>query len=126
MSKVANLLFCYELQRRLSAAGHDTVSVAAHPGVADTELTRYIPGPLMLLAPLFRPLLNTAASGAWPTLLAATRENIEGSEYFGPSKRHETAGPAIQVKSTGYSHDQHVAQKLWDLSVEMTGVDPGI
>jgi len=126
MSKVANLLFCYELQRRLSATGDDTVSVAAHPGVADTELTRYIPGPLMLLAPLFRPLLNTAAAGAWPTLLAATRENLKGGEYFGPSKRGETAGPAIEVTSTGYSHNQEVAKKLWDLSIEMTGVDPGI
>lgn len=126
MSKVANLLFCYELQRRLSAAGDGTVSVAAHPGIADTELTRYIPRPLMLLAPLFRPLLNTAAAGAWPTLLAATKENVKGGEYFGPSKRRETAGPAIQVQSTGYSHNEEVASKLWELSIEMTGVDPGI
>jgi len=126
MSKVANLLFCYELQRRLSAAGDETVSVAAHPGIADTELSRYIPGPLKLLTPLFRPLFNTAAAGAWPTLLAATQEDIKGSEYFGPSKRRETAGPAIQVKSTRYSHNEDVASRLWDLSVEMTGVDSGI
>ena len=54
-----------------------------------------------------------------------SREDVKGSEYFGPSKRRETAGPAIQVKSTGYSHNEEVASRLWDLSIEMTGVDPG-
>jgi NAD(P)-dependent dehydrogenase (short-subunit alcohol dehydrogenase family) len=126
MSKVANLFFGYELQRRLSAAGDDTISVAAHPGVADTELTRYIPGPLMLAVPLLRPLLNTAAQGAWPTLYAATGEDVEGGDYYGPSKRLETAGPAVKVRSTRHSHKEDVAERLWDLSIEMTGVDPGI
>jgi NAD(P)-dependent dehydrogenase (short-subunit alcohol dehydrogenase family) len=126
MSKIANLYFAYELQRRLSAAGDDLISVAAHPGIADTELSRYLPRALVLAAPLFRPLLNTAAQGAWPTLCAATAEEVQGGEYYGPSKRRETAGPAICVKSTRRSHDKDVARKLWDLSIEMTGVDPGI
>jgi len=126
MSKLANLYFAYELQRRLSAAGDDVISVAAHPGMADTELSRYLPRALMLAAPLFRPLLNTAAQGAWPTLCAATEEEVQGGEYYGPCKRGETAGPAIRVKSTRRSHDKDVARKLWDLSIEMTGVDPGI
>jgi NAD(P)-dependent dehydrogenase (short-subunit alcohol dehydrogenase family) len=126
MSKIANLYFGYELQRRLLAAGEDTISVAAHPGIADTELTRYMPGALMLAAPLLRPLFNTAAQGAWPTLYAATGEDVEGGKYYGPSKRGETAGPAVRVKSTRSSHNKKVAQKLWELSIEMTGVDPGI
>lgn len=126
MSKLANLYFAYELQRRLSSAGDDVISVAAHPGIADTELSRYFPRALMLAAPLFRPLLNTAAQGAWPTLCAATAEEVQGGEYYGPCKRRETAGPAIRVKSTRRSHDKDVARKLWDLSIEMTGVDPGI
>ncbi len=126
MSKLANLYFAYELQRRLSSAGDDVISVAAHPGIADTELSRYLPRALMLAAPLFRPLLNTAAQGAWPTLCAATAEEVQGGEYYGPCKRRETAGPAIRVKSTRRSHDKDVARKLWDLSIEMTGVDPGI
>ncbi len=126
MSKIANLYFCYELQRRLSAAGDATISVAAHPGIAETELTRYIPGALMLATPLFRPLLNSAAQGAWPTLLAATGEDVRGGEYFGPSKRGETAGPAVRVKSNRKSHDSKIAERLWDLSIEMTGVDPQI
>ena len=126
MSKIANLYFAYELQRRLSAAGDDLISVAAHPGIADTELTRYLPRALMLAAPLFRPLLNTAAQGAWPTLCAATAEDVQGGEYYGPCKRRGTAGPAIRVESSHRSHDKDVARKLWDLSIEMTGVDPGI
>jgi NAD(P)-dependent dehydrogenase (short-subunit alcohol dehydrogenase family) len=126
MSKIANLYFAYELQRRLTAAGEKTISVAAHPGIADTELTRYLPGALMLAAPLFRPLFNTAAQGAWPTLYAATGEKVVGGEYYGPSKRGETAGPAVKVKSNRSSHNKKVAKQLWDLSIEMTGVDPGI
>jgi len=126
MSKIANLYFAYELQRRLSAAGEGTISVAAHPGIADTELSRYLPRALMLAAPLFRPLLNSAAQGAWPTLCAATGEEVKGGEYYGPCKRRETAGPAIRVNSNHRSHDKEVARKLWDISIDMTGVDPGI
>lgn len=125
-SKIANLYFAYELQRRLSAVGGDTLSVAAHPGIADTELSRYIPRSLMLLAPLFRPLFNTAAQGAWPTLCAATAPEVQGGEYYGPGRRNQTAGPAIRVESNRRSHDKDVARKLWELSVEMTGVNPGV
>ncbi len=126
MSKIANLYFAYELQRRLAAAGENTISVAAHPGIADTELTRHLPRALMLAAPLLRPLFNTAAQGAWPTLYAATGNDVVGGAYYGPSKRGETAGPAVKVKSNRSSHNKKIAAKLWDLSIEMTGVDPGI
>jgi NAD(P)-dependent dehydrogenase (short-subunit alcohol dehydrogenase family) len=125
-SKLANLYFAYELQRRLEAAGDTAVSLAAHPGIADTELSRYIPKPMMLLAPLFRPLFNTPAQGAWPTLAAATSEGAQGGDYYGPSKRRETAGPAIKARSTRRSHNTETAERLWDLSIEMTGVDPGL
>jgi len=125
-SKIANLYFAYELQRRLAAAGDTAISVAAHPGIANTELSRYIPKALMLFAPLFAPLFNSPAQGAWPTLCAATWEGVEGGDYYGPSKRAETAGPARKVQSTQRSHDPEVARKLWDLSIEMTGVNPGL
>lgn len=125
-SKIANLYFAYELQRRLAAAGDSTISVAAHPGIANTELSRYFPKALMLLSPLFSPLFNTSAQGAWPTLCAATAPGVEGGDYYGPCKRRETAGPAVKVTSTRRSHDTDVAKKLWDLSIEMTGVDPGV
>lgn len=126
MSKIANLYFTYELQKRLAAAGDGTLSVAAHPGIAETELSRYSPRAMMALMPLFRPFFNTAAEGAWPTLCAATMPGVQGGDYYGPAKRLETAGPAVKVKSTRRSHDPAVAARLWNLSVEMTGVDPGI
>ncbi|MCR9104190.1 MAG: oxidoreductase [Gammaproteobacteria bacterium] len=126
MSKLANLLFSYELQRRLDAAGLPILSVACHPGIASTELSRYMPGILTKGTELLQPLLNTAAAGAWPTLCAATANYVAGGEYYGPAYRFETAGPAKRVRSNRASRDQAVAERLWNLSIEMTGVDPGI
>ncbi|MFT6957334.1 MAG: NAD(P)-dependent dehydrogenase (short-subunit alcohol dehydrogenase family) [Halieaceae bacterium] len=127
MSKLANLLFSNELQRRLEAADMTTISLACHPGVADTELSRYLPdflsGTFSLVA---GPLFNTAASGAWPTLCAATSPYVQGGEYYGPAKRRETAGPAIKAKSSRRSQDRKLADRLWQISIQMTGVDPGI
>jgi len=125
-SKLANLLFTYELERRLRAADSTTIAVGCHPGIADTELGRHMPKIVMLAAPLFKVFFNSPSEGAWPTLMAATSEGIEGGDYIGPSKRGETAGPARKVDSTGRSHDEQLAAQLWDLSVEMTGVDPGL
>jgi NAD(P)-dependent dehydrogenase (short-subunit alcohol dehydrogenase family) len=125
-SKIANLYFCYELQRRLSALGDDTISVVAHPGVADTELSRYIPKPFLLFMPVLKLFFNSAEQGAWPTLCAATMAGVKGGEYYGPSKRGEIAGPAIKVKSNRLSHNEVIAKKLWDLSMEMTGVKPNL
>ncbi|MDH4040138.1 MAG: oxidoreductase [Gammaproteobacteria bacterium] len=129
-SKIANLYFAYELQRRLSAAGDTTISVAAHPGIADTELLRYMPRALEALSPLIRPLFrsvfNTAAQGAWPTLCAATGPAVQGGDYYGPCRMSQTAGPATRVESNRRSHDLAVAKRLWDLSIDMTGVDPGV
>lgn len=125
-SKIANLYFGYELQRRLNAISDDTISVVAHPGVADTELSRYIPKPFMLMMPVLKLFFNSAEQGAWPTLCAATMAGVKGGEYYGPSKRGEIAGPAIKVKSNRRSHNESIAKKLWDLSIEMTGVKPNL
>jgi NAD(P)-dependent dehydrogenase (short-subunit alcohol dehydrogenase family) len=125
-SKIANLYFGYELQRRLSAIGDDTISVVAHPGVADTELSRYIPKPFMLFMPVLKLFFNSAEQGSWPTLCAATMAGVQGGEYYGPSKRGEIAGPAIKVKSNRRSHNKDIAKKLWDLSIEMTGIEPNL
>ena len=121
-SKIANLYFGYELQRRLHAIGDNTISVVAHPGIADTELPRYIPKPFMLLMPVLKLFFNTAEQGAWPTLCAATMVGVKGGEYYGPSQRGEIAGPAIKVRSNKRSHSESIAKKLWELSIEMTGV----
>ena len=129
-SKLANLLFTYELDRRLEAKGASTRAVAAHPGMADTELGRHYPAwakvLLAVLRPVLRPFVNSAESGAGPQELAATHPDVRGGQYFGPGRRAETSGKAKQVESSEQSKDPEKARRLWDLSIEMTGVDPGL
>ncbi len=121
-SKLANLLHTYELDRRLRAKGNGTIAVAVHPGGADTDLGRHMPswlfGPMSFL---MRPFLNTAAQGAWPTLMGATAPGVEGGQYFGPRGMGEVAGPARKVDSNARSKDSDLARRLWDVSVELTG-----
>ena len=123
MSKLANLLHMYELDRRLRAADSPVIAVACHPGVADTELTRNFPG---LLVSLFRPLsslfMNSAAEGAWPTLAAAAAPGVESGSYFGPSRNGEWVGPAREVQPRPKAKRIETAKRLWDVSEEMTGV----
>lgn len=123
MSKLANLLHMYELDRRLRAAGSPVIAVACHPGVADTELARNFPG---FMVALFRPVsslfMNSAAQGAWPTLAAAAGEGVEGGEYFGPSRNGEWVGPAREVQPRKIAKQIELSKKLWDVSEEMTGV----
>ncbi|QFU75770.1 SDR family NAD(P)-dependent oxidoreductase [Halioglobus maricola] len=121
MSKLANLAFSRELDKRLKASGSNCVSIACHPGIATTELSRHFPWWVMLAAPLFALLANSPKQGAWPTLMAATDSSLQGGEYCGPSKRKQMAGPAICVSQRKI--DQMELEKLWDLSVELTGVD---
>lgn len=123
-SKLANLMFMYELDRRLRAAESSTIAVGCHPGIADTELARHLPGVVRFAVPLFRPFFNTAAAGAWPTLMAATGPDVEGGDYLGPKKRNETAGPAGAAHTSSVARDDALAAALWDLSIEMTGIDP--
>ena len=126
MSKLANLLHTCELDRRLRARGSSTTAVCVHPGGSDTELARHLPDWTHLLFPIVRLFLNTAAQGAWPTLLGATAPGVEGGQYFGPKGIGQIAGPARRVDSNAASKDVAVAGRLWDVSVELTGVDPGL
>jgi NAD(P)-dependent dehydrogenase (short-subunit alcohol dehydrogenase family) len=125
-SKLANLVFVFELNRRLRAAGSNTISVGCHPGIAKTELTRHFGAWYRPLAPLVGRLFNTQLEGAWPTLMAATHPDAKGGHYYGPSRRFETAGPARRAYATATARDQEVGERLWALSVAMTGVDPGM
>ncbi len=125
-SKLANLMFMCELDRRLRAAELSTIAVGCHPGIADTELARHLPAVVRFAVPLFRPLFNSAAAGAWPTLMAATGPDVEGRAYLGPAKRNETAGPAGAAHASSVARDVALAARLWDLSIEMTGIDPEI
>lgn len=90
-AKLANLLFTYELQRRL-APGGTTIAVASHPGVSNTELVRNMPRPLVAVAAILAPLMQDAELGALPTLRAATDPAVRGGQYFGPDGFGEIRG----------------------------------
>ncbi|GLY32290.1 SDR family NAD(P)-dependent oxidoreductase [Kineosporia sp. NBRC 101731] len=121
-AKLANLMFTYELQRRLAAHG-STVAVAAHPGLSNTELARNTPPalrlPLTVLAPL---ITQPAPMGALPTLRAATDPAVLGGQYYGPGGRGELRGNPRLVVSSPESYDIAVQQRLWSVSESLTGV----
>jgi NAD(P)-dependent dehydrogenase (short-subunit alcohol dehydrogenase family) len=121
-SKLANLLFTYELQRRLAAAGAPTLAVAAHPGFSNTELARNSPVVLRALVPLGRVLAQSPAQGALPTLRATTDPAVLGGQYYGPDGPGELRGAPRVVKSSAQSHDAALQQRLWAVSEELTGV----
>lgn len=120
-SKLANLMFTYELQRRLVAAGAQTVALAAHPGGSSTDLGRHIPG-ARIAEPILGVLAQSAAMGALPTLRAATDPAAEGGQYYGPDGFMETRGHPVLVASSDRSHDPAVQQQLWGASEELTAV----
>ena len=126
-SKLANLMFTYELRRRLTAKGAPTIAVAAHPGVSNTELMRHIPGSglpgFSLLAGL---VTNSPPVGALGTLRAATDPAVQGGQYYGPSGFRELVGHPVLVKSNSKSHDVAMQQRLWTVSEELTGVKFGV
>lgn len=123
-SKLANILFLFELDRRLRAAGSPVTAVGAHPGFAATDLMRHS-AILRALNPLFSRIFNTAAMGAWPTLHAATGPVRPGA-YYGPQKMGEMRGPSGEAKRTAMAQDPKLASDLWDLSVRLTGIDPDL
>lgn len=123
-SKLSNLLFTYELQRRLKAAKKDTISVAAHPGVAMTNLARHMEGKFLfkILAPLFKLMAQDQAAGALPQIRASVDSQVKGSEYFGPEGKREFRGYPVLVQSNEASHNLEDARKLWEESEKLTGV----
>jgi NAD(P)-dependent dehydrogenase (short-subunit alcohol dehydrogenase family) len=122
-SKLANLLFTYELQRRLAASTSSAIAVAAHPGFSNTDLVRHLPAPLRLFQPVIgRAIAQSAARGALPTLRAATDPHVSGGQYYGPSRLFETQGHPVPVSSSRQSHDPALQQRLWTVSAELTGV----
>src|ERR1700722_18040021 len=118
-SKLANLMFTYELQRRLSGAG-TTIAVAAHPGLASTELARYTPA---IVASFYvRVMTQEAAMGALPVLRAATDPGVLGGQYYGPGGLFGARGYPKLAKSSRQSHDTAIQRRLWTVSEELTGV----
>jgi NAD(P)-dependent dehydrogenase (short-subunit alcohol dehydrogenase family) len=120
-AKLANLLFTYELQRRLAAHG-TTIAVAAHPGGSRTELMRNLPALIARASAVVEPLFQEAAMGALPTLRAATDPGAIGGQYFGPDGFAQTRGYPKVVASSKKSHDAALQRRLWAVSEELTGV----
>ena len=125
-SKLANLLYMFELDRRLGKAERATQAIGCHPGVALTELTRHLPLPLRTMTPLAAPFFNSSAQGAWPTLQAATGAHVQGGDYLGPQGLGEVSGRSGPARATREARDPALAKELWERSVDLTGIDPGI
>lgn len=123
-SKLANLLFTYELQRKFESNGIDSIAVAAHPGGSNTNLARHVEKRLMfkILKPLFLLLAQSAAKGTLPEVRASVDLNVKGGDYYGPKGFNEMGGYPVLVKSTEDSHNLEFAKLLWDDSEKLTGV----
>lgn len=118
-SKLANLLFTYELQRRFEAAKVDTIAVAAHPGGTKTNLQAHV-SPFMNR--IFNMMMQEMPMGALPSLYAATASDVQGADYYGPDGFMEIRGYPKKVKSNADSHNQADAAKLWQISEELSQV----
>ncbi|BBX47857.1 SDR family NAD(P)-dependent oxidoreductase [Mycobacterium cookii] len=120
-AKLANLLFTYELQRRLASHG-TTIAVAAHPGGSNTELMRHLPSWAATAYPVLAPIFQDAAMGALPQLRAATDPAVLGGQYYGPGGLGQTRGYPKIVGSSKKSHDADRQRRLWTVSEELTAV----
>jgi NAD(P)-dependent dehydrogenase (short-subunit alcohol dehydrogenase family) len=129
-SKLANLLFTFELQRRSDTHGWGLMSNAAHPGYARTDLIANGPGTKGvrgMLSKILRPLSHSAADGALPTLFAATSVEAERMGYYGPKGFYELKGPVAPAYVAPQARDETSARKLWEVSEKLTGVEcPGM
>jgi len=123
-SKLANLMFALELDRRLRAAGSTVKSLASHPGWSATNLQTSGPPRLdaIFMAPVNRFYAQNAEMGALPTLFAATEPRLEGGLYIGPDGVGEMRGHPTRVSPSRAARDESVARMLWEVSEEMTGV----
>ena len=122
-TKLSNLLFTYELQRRFEKFNVDCIAVAAHPGVAKSNLSKYI-----IKKPLYKigmAIANSIMSqstsmGALPEIRIAVDPLVKGGDYFGPGGFQEWKGYPVKVKSNDESHDLKNAEKLWEVSEKLT------
>jgi NAD(P)-dependent dehydrogenase (short-subunit alcohol dehydrogenase family) len=127
-SKLANVLFAYELDRRLHADGAAVTSVACHPGYADTKLQSR--GPelsgsrvrLLAMKAANAVFAQSAKRGAWPLVYASTHPSIDGGEYVGPGGLLNMRGHPEPQSSSDRSNDEALARRLWTVSEDLTGV----
>ena len=127
-TKLANLLFTYELDRRCREAGLPVSALAAHPGFAGTHLAangqygRASGGRASILDAAIKVVAQSAHSGALPVLMAATAD-LPGGTYCGPSSVGQTRGLPAVVDSTRLSHDEHAQRELWEISERTVGLE---
>ncbi len=123
-SKLANITFAVALQKRLAAAGEDTTSLMAHPGFADTDILKnFKRQPSQFERRLSERFVQTPAEAARPSLRAATDPKAYGGEFFAPSHRLEINGPPVPVRLSRRALDVQAQDRLWQVSVEHTGVE---
>ncbi|MDZ7606706.1 MAG: hypothetical protein U5K79_14210 [Cyclobacteriaceae bacterium] len=123
-SKLANLLFTYELQRFFEGNSLESIAIAAHPGLSNTNLFRHLEKYWMIrqLSPLFTRFTQGADAGALPEIRAAVDPEVKGGEYYGPDGFREMKGFPVLVQSNKASHSREDARKLWEVSEKLTGV----
>jgi len=126
-TKLANLLFGFELHRRLTRAQLPAISVVVHPGVSNTNLFAAGPGSgggvQAIMAPLVIRLIGQSdAQGALPTLYAATSADIQGGRFYGPDGFREMRGYPVEVRAETQAYDESLATQLWQVSEQLTGV----
>ena len=117
-SKLANIIFAIELQRRLRRAGKTTISVAAHPGVTSTDIHRHIP----FLGFLLKLWNNDPKKGSLPILYAATATHAQGGMYYGPNGVYELRGYPTLARITTLAKNEETGRRLWKTSEQITGV----
>lgn len=123
-SKLANLLFTYELQRFFETKGLSAIAVAAHPGVSITNLVRHLEGKMTfkIFGFIFKLIAQDPAKGALPQIRASVDASVKGAEYYGPNGFTEMSGSPVLVKPMPHAQGHEDAKKLWDISEQITGV----
>jgi len=126
-SKLANLLFGFELERRLRRAGAPANSMVVHPGVSNTNLFAAGPGQggglIAKIIPVFISLTaQSDAQGALPTLYAATAAEVQGGRFYGPDGFRQMRGYPVEVRAEAQAYDETLAGQLWQISEQLTGI----
>lgn len=123
-SKLANLLFTYELQNYFEANNIDSIAVAAHPGGSNTRLANHFETSRFMefISKIARGAMQSAATGALPQIRASVDSAVSGADYYGPGGIGEVFGNPVLVNSNAASHNVEDAKKLWEVSEKLTGV----
>ena len=123
-SKLAQMMFAYELQRRVDAAGNNVTVQVCHPGASRTNLLKDTASTCnkiiwAILAPV---IAQSAEKGSWPEVMCVTEKEVESRKLYGPTKRSEMVGPIDECRLDDCALDQEAAAKLWTLSEQKTSL----